>query len=327
MSSLAPPVVRVICASLSLVQGSVMEELLAIRGPFCAFSSLCGVRSAWFYSSGWFFQWHEGPAEGIEKMLRAVSTDGRHRNMRELHRSVGEPTLNEPLQIATIQNQDKSTDLARRMFLLQQAQEPGSTSQPRDLWRMLVAPCGAQGSGIAPGDLARRHVVAVVSGDSGALDLVRSIGLRLGAPVSYQRFASGAPRSADFGAVYVDLPGSFHVMRLQALSRRSLSHPTVGLLMEDVRCVLMLLGDCPDRARTLAHDVAPMLQGLSLRPVVRLSGRSAAATSAAREGLDACSCDIAEIESSALYHSGPEALFKSLRGTRDVISEGVALSP
>lgn len=324
MSSLAPPVVRVICTSLSLVQGSVMEELLALRQEFCAFGSLCGVRSALFYASGWFFQWHEGPAEGVEKMLRAVAADQRQKHMRVLHRSLGAATLNEPLQIATLQNQDKPTDVARRVFLLQQDQATGSAAQPRELWRMLVAATGSSAPGMARADLGQRHVVGVVSGDSGALDLVRAIGLRLGAPVSYQRFATGAHRSADFGAVYVDLPAPFYMMRLQALSRRSLSHPTVGLLMEDVRCVLMLLGEGPDRARALADDVAAMLQRHALRPVVRLSGGGAAAAQMARGCLRACSGDIGEIESAALYHAGPAALFQSLLGARHENGERVA---
>ena len=316
MSSPAPPVLRVICASVSLVRGSVMEEMLAMRGEVCAFNSACGVRSALLYSSGWFFQWHEGPVEGVERMLQVAKADRRHDRMRVLHRSLGEATLTETLQIATTHNQDKPTDVARRLFRLNQGQALEAAAQPQELWMQLAAPLANPGPGNAESALVQSHVVAVTSGNSGAVDLVRSIGQRAGMPVTYQRFASGAPRAADVGAVYLDLPGPFHVMRLQALSRRSLSHPMVRLLMRDVQCVLLLLGDRADSTRALVDDVGMLLQRLALRPSLRLAAGAPGCAQAVRESLHACSGDIAEINPALLWQSAPDALFHSLLGAR-----------
>jgi hypothetical protein len=164
--------------------------------------------------------------------------------------------------------------------------------------------------------LVQRHVVAVTSGNSGAVDLVRSIGQRVGVPVTYQRFATGAPRAADVGAVYVDLPGSFQVMRLQALSRRSLSHPMVRLMLSDVQCVLLLLGEHVDSSRALAVDVGSLLQRLALRPSLRLAGNCTGNSGAARECLHARSSDISDLDPAMLWQAGPDALFRSLLGTR-----------
>lgn len=134
--------------------------------------------------------------------------------------------------------------------------------------------------------------------------------------MTYQRFATGAPRAADVGAVYVDLPGSFQVMRLQALSRRSLSHPMVRLLMRDVQCVLLLLGDRADSTQALVDDVGMLLQHLTLRPSLRLAASVPGSAQAVRESLQACTGDIAEIEPALLWQSAPDALFRSLLGAR-----------
>ncbi|MBC7609278.1 MAG: BLUF domain-containing protein [Polaromonas sp.] len=309
-------VLRVICASVSMVDGSVMEELLAMREQVSAFNIAVGVRSALLHSSGWFFQWYEGSVEGVNKALRVAQADPRHGRMQTLHRSVGPATLDEPLQIATTHSADKPTDLARRLFRLKQGQALEGTAQPHELWMQLVAPPGLMGSETAESALVQRHVVAVTSGNSGAVDLVRSIGQRAGAHVTYQRFASGAPKAADVGAVYVDLPGSFHVMRLQALSRRSLSHPMVRLMLRDVQCVLLLLGEHVDSSRALAGDVGTLLQRLALRPSLRLAGACPGNAGAARECLHASSSDISDLDPAMLWQAGPDALFRSLLGTR-----------
>ncbi len=316
MTAASPTILRVICASLALVHGSVMEELLAMREEVCALNSACGVRSAVLYSSGWFFQWHEGPVAGVERMLQIAKADQRHDRMRILHRSLGEATLSETLQIATTHNLDKPTDVARRLFRLNQAQALEGAAQPHELWMQLAAPPAQPGPGNAGSALVQSHVVAVTSGNSGAVDLVRSIGQRAGAPVTYQRFATGVPRTTDVGAVYVDLPGSFHVMRLQALSRRSLSHPMVSLLMRDVQCVLLMLDDRADSNRALVNDVDALLQRLALRPSLRLASSVAGSTQAASDCLQAHSGDIAELESAVLWQSGPDVLFRSLLGVR-----------
>lgn len=327
MSAADDRVLRVVCASLSLVRGSVMQELLAMREPVSAFNLVNGVRSAFLYASGWLFQWHEGPAAGVEKALRVAQADPRVGPMRVLHRSLGPATLGETLQIVTTHNLDKPTDVARRLFRLKQSQALETPAQPDELWMQLLAPPGLASPATAESALVQRHVVAVTSGNSGAVDLVRAIGERAGAPVTYQRFATGAPRSADVGAVYADLPGSFHVMRLHALSRRSLSHPMVRLLLRDVQCVLLLLGDRADANRALADDVGVLLGQLLVRPSLRLAASAAGAASTARQCLQSYSGDIADIDAAALWQAGPDGLFDSLLGPGRIPKEATAFLP
>ena len=327
MSAADDRVLRVVCASLSLVRGSVMQELLAMREPVSAFNLVNGVRSAFLYASGWLFQWHEGPAAGVEKALRVAQADPRVGPMRVLHRSLGPATLGETLQIVTTHNLDKPTDVARRLFRLKQSQALETPAQPDELWMQLLAPPGLASPATAESALVQRHVVAVTSGNSGAVDLVRAIGERAGVPVTYQRFATGAPRSADVGAVYADLPGSFHVMRLHALSRRSLSHPMVRLLLRDVQCVLLLLGDRADANRALADDVGVLLGQLLVRPSLRLAASAAGAASTTRQCLQSYSGDIADIDAAALWQAGPDGLFDSLLGPGRIPKEATAFLP
>ena len=318
-------VVRVICASLAKVEGSVMEELLTLRGPVSAFNDAVGVRSALLSSSGWFFQWYEGSEAGVDKALRVAQADPRHGHMHVLHRSVGPATLDETLQIATTHSAEKPTDLARRLYRLKQSQALEVQAQPHELWVQLVAPHVLSNN--AESALVKRHVVAVTSGNSGAVDLVRSIGQRANAQVIYQRFASGAPKAADVGAAYVDLDGSFQFMRLQALSKRSLSHPLVWLMLRDVQCVLLLLDEHADSNRALADGVGILLQRLALRPSFRLASVCPGNTGVARECLHGSSSDISDIDYDMLWQARPDVLVRNLLGSRpNALAEMPALN-
>lgn len=303
-------VLRVISISLSRVRGSVMEELLAMRQQVGAFNEAHGLRSVLLHSAGWFIQWHEGPVASVEKMLHIAEGDSRHHRTRIVHRSLGEATLAHTLQIVTTHGADKPTDMARRLHSLfkGQAVEPGA--QPAELWRQIAAPLYLP-AGMAQPPLVRRHVVAITSEYTGAVDMVRMFSDRFGLPVTYQRFATGVPNSADVGAAYVDLPGDGEVTRLHALSRRSLAYPMVRMMMSELNCVLLLLGERADAACALAQDVYRLVESLAVRPALRLASGGAGNVDQAREQLGA-GRDIAEIDLALLWKAGPEALFGQL---------------
>ena len=314
------PVLRVVCSSLATlpyIRGSVMQELLAMREHLHSFNTAHGVRSALLYSAGWFFQWHEGAQAGVEKLLHIAGEDRRHRGMRVLHRSVGPAMLDESVQIVTTYGQDKPTDVARRMFHLAEGQAQESPAQPDELWRELAVPWGPVAEDIAEAALVRREVVVVTSANSGAIDLVRSLGERVRAPVTYQRFASGEPAAADVGAAYVDVPGPSRSMRVQALSRRSLALPVVQLLIRDVQCVLLLLGDHAAANEALAEDVGRLLARLGTSPALRFSVTDPRASQAAFSRLRAFGVNAAQTDAQTLAQAGPAALFELLLGTRN----------
>jgi hypothetical protein len=316
MSTDDDTVLRVICASVSLVRSSVMDEMLGMRRDVRAFNTDHDLRSALLHCSGWFFQWHEGPIASVEKMMHIADGDPRHHRPRVLHRSLGKRTLTETLQIAATHGTDKPTDVARRLFQLVkgQAVEPGA--QPRELWQQIAAPLYLP-PGAAHPPLVRQHVVAVTSEFTGAVDLVRTLGERFDLPVTYQRFANDEPRSTDVGAAYIDLPGEGQVTRLHALSRRSLAHPMVRMMLSELNCVVLMLGERVEAARVLARDVGQMLQSLAVRPALRLVPGGEETLLHARQALQGSTSDMAEIDLSVLCESGPDAVFRSLMGACD----------
>lgn len=253
-------------------------------------------------------------------MLHISQADSRHHRPRVLHRSLGGATLASTLQIASTHGAAKPTDVARRLFHLTKGQDLEPPARPDELWRHLIAPLNLP-TGVAMPALVQRHVVAVTSEYTGAVDLVRMFSERFGLPVTYQRFATDLPQSADVGAAYVDIPGDGCVTRLHALSRRSLAHPMVRLMLGDLHCVLLLLGERTDAACALADEVGQLLAGLAMRPAVRLASGTPAAVQQARARLQACCCDIQEVDTASLWNIRPEALYRQLLGKGRVSAE------
>lgn len=312
---------RVICASLTRVDGSVMDELLGIREQVCAFNRAHGLRAAFLHASGWFFQWLEGPAAAIDKALRVSQADSRHGSLRVIHRSLGKPFLNQLLEIAAVHGGEKPTDVARRIHRLERDQSAGPSAEPQELWLELAAPLRLAPADACPSALVRRHVVAVTSEYTESVDLIRTLAERFSSPVTYQRFASGTPKSADVGAAYVDLPGSGHVTRLQALSRRSLSHPLVEYSLRQLNSMVLLLGARAEPSQALLEEVAVLLESLAVRPALRLAAADPATARLATEHLRRFSDDIAAVDHAGLRRAGPDVLFDMVLGSAGRSSE------
>jgi hypothetical protein len=302
-------ITRLICASVTRIDGSVLELLLAMRGQIGAFNAANNLCVAYLYGNGWFFQWMEGPQLAVDKVLRISRADPRHHHQRVLHRSLGSPTLRQPLQIATLHGNEKPADVARRLQWLKRELAAQRFTQPDELWQQLAAPLRLPGIGTTLLSQVPRHLVAVISEATESVDLVRSLGERFSAPVTYQRFAGGAPRSADVGAAYVDLAGRGQVARVQALSRGSLADPLVRLSLRQLQGVLLLMGMRPLTAPALADDVVALLRDLALRPAVRLAANDPESSRMVLEHLEGCSGDIAEVELAALQ-TAPESLLE-----------------
>jgi hypothetical protein len=84
----AGPVDRLMGVSPCLIRGSVVEKLLALRADFCGYNLARGSRSAIWYSSGWFLQWHEGPARGRGRSLAHLAA---LRLARQAHAAASQP--------------------------------------------------------------------------------------------------------------------------------------------------------------------------------------------------------------------------------------------
>jgi len=271
----------------SLFNGSVVEKLLELRATICSFNASRGVRTAVWYSSGWFLQWHEGPAAAVEEAWLASQSfrwQGAHR---VLHRSQGPHGLVDALHLSTVHSRETPNDVARRIYSIGRQHELGWSAEPAEIWRQLTAPCLLDGKD-AMAAVARDNVFAVTSEFTQSVDLVRAIADKHRSQVVYQRFADGSMLGGDVGAAYVDVVEGGKVARVQALSRRALDNNMVRMSLQQMQCIVLLLGNRPQAAVKLANAVADLLAELDVWPAVRLVGSCPETCDAAAETLLAC---------------------------------------
>jgi membrane-bound inhibitor of C-type lysozyme len=265
-------VTRVICASVSLVKGSVMDELFAIRNRVGGKSGrVAGVRGALLYTSGWFVFWLEGEQAAVEETVRRAAADPRNAHQKIIHRSRGPATLGEILTVASTQGADAPSAFARRVYREKEAFEAGRVREPSQLWRELSAPCSFHRAAGTP-MLPDQHVGIVAASDNGPIDMLRKLGERYGSKVVYQRFASSKRLSADVGCAYVDVPSGQRVRRIQLLSRRAIGYRIVRQSLSCLDALLMMLGTRPEPALELASGVADLMEELPRAPAICFVG-------------------------------------------------------
>ena len=258
-------VTRVLRASISCVNGSVMEALFECRQRALT-EPVEGLRASLMHTSGWFLLWLEGSDGAVDAVLKRSSKRLRlHAHPRVIHRSRGAGTLREPLTLLSTQWPEAPAEFARRIDAVERAHP---APEPAEMWRRLAEPC-ALGSGEPP-----RRVALVAADDMHSIDLVRKLADRYGMPMVYQRFANSDVATRDVGAAYVDLPIEGQPTRLQVVSRRALGHGTVRESLKDVHKLAVLLGSRPATAIELADSVAGLLHAAPRVPHIDLVGES-----------------------------------------------------
>ncbi len=262
-------VTRVIFASVSRVQGSVMDQLFEIRNRYCEAGQTPTVRVALLYSRGWFVFWLEGPEAEVEALVQHVSRDPRNAHQKLLHRSLGAPSLNTTFAVVVTQGAEGPGAFGRRVFHVKHEMEEGIVREPASVWQCLSAPCTVtthRGYGQPPD----RHVALLAAEDNGPLDLLRKLGERFDSEVIYQRFANAKSYSSDVGVAYVDIPVGRKVMRVRLLSRRALGQPMVRQSLSGLDGLALLLGSRPSAAIELVASVTTVVAALRVRPVIGL---------------------------------------------------------
>jgi hypothetical protein len=264
-------VTRVICASISQMEGSVMDELLKIRDRNCVPDAAPPVRGAVLYSRGWFVLWLEGDEAEIDTVMRKAASDPRNAHQKEIHRSFGAPTLTEPVTLVATQGAEGPGAFGRRVYHFRRQWQQGLIQEPAAIWQYLSAPCTVSD---VPEREPDRHIALVSAENNGPIDLLRKLGEQSGSEVVYQRFARGQRHTSDVGVSYVDLVISGRVCRVQLLSRRALPHRMVRQAMVGTDSLVMLLGGKPAAAVELATAVAACLATLPAPPAICLVSES-----------------------------------------------------
>ena len=163
-------VTRLVCASLSRIQGSVMDQLFAIREQQSKLADQTSARCALVYASGWFVIWLEGGEAEVEAARAACQRDSRNERQIVIHRSVGPAGLAESFSVATTQVPVSSSAFGQRVMRVKDGQV--ATGGPDAVWSYLSAPCTMS---LSADDRAHpRQRVAVISAeDNGPIDVLR----------------------------------------------------------------------------------------------------------------------------------------------------------
>lgn len=260
----APVVTRVLRASLSRVNGSVMDELFAARERACGAHRIPGLHGSLLYSSGWFLLWLEGAASDVDMLLKRSARHACHSQARVIHRSEGAPRLREALTLATTQWPETPGAFGARIEAVEHARP---VLEPHEIWQRLSEPCSL------PEGRTRRHIALVGADDTRCIDIVRKLADRFRSPMVYQRFANSDLQTRDVGAAYVDLPIEGEPTRVQVLSRRALGHGLVRDSLKGVEKLAVMLGPKPEAAIEMAQKLAGMFGNVANAPEIDLVGQ------------------------------------------------------
>jgi hypothetical protein len=117
----------------------------------------------------------------------------------------------------------------------------------------------------------QREVVALVSDDNDAVELLRALANQVGGRIAYQRYAGSDLQRRDVGAAYLDLEvGASLVTRVHALSPRALGTGAALLGLRQVDRFILLLHAQSAHQSSLVEDVARMIARLPARPWVHV---------------------------------------------------------
>lgn len=303
---------RLLYASECRVQGSIFDEMHRIRDHAMFRNITDDVYVALLYQAGWFVEWMEGPAEGVDAVLRRAAKDPRHRNLRVIHRSSGPRRLTQPWSMAFRQDQERPAEFARRLTALsgQHALDPAL------VWRRLSMPLkDADLSGRADSDLYQRVMVCAARGTQ-SFELVRWLGQAHGCKVTSQRLAGAHATSRDVASDYVDLDGGRGAMlrRVVAMARNGLQIGLLQAFLPDYSHVVLLLCGDSEHDADLIHILVAACARLSHRPVLLGLGRpdydhAALRELARRGGLVYLDCDVKDrADAKALWAAAEPAL-------------------
>jgi hypothetical protein len=284
-------VTRAVCASVSRIEGSVMDQLLAIRNDLCGPGIQNRARFALLYASGWFVLWIEGSDAAVDAALKHAAADSRNEHQKVLHRSRGPVFLRERVVVATTQSPMRPTHFARWVMHMM---VEGPRLEPVDIWNRLGAPCLVDNAR-APCTRPLQQFAIVSADDHGPVDQLRKIGERFASPVVYQRFALARSHMPDLGMAYVDVPVEGGAVRVRLVSRKALAQASVRRTMPSLDGVAVLLGTRPSVAIELATNVADGLKGQDSTPPVWVVGEPGEPTAACARLLTRCGLDAVEV--------------------------------
>ncbi len=259
-------VARLIYASLSKVDGPVLDEMRRIRDHAVVHNQAAGLRVALLHMSGWFVEWIEGPEVGIRALLDRVAQDRRHQGLQVVHHSSGRPRLFRPWIGAIVQSDEGPTAFARRLFALQDRQVRATALEPASVWLRLCSPPAAD-MPLTDGAFPRAMLLSAQGAH--AFDLLQTLATHQRRPLVRRRFAGAADAARDVESDYLDLPALGQAgWRLVANARKGLAMGMAHAFLPDHAAVVLLLGDDAARNQHLVERVLSANRQVHHAPVI-----------------------------------------------------------
>lgn len=259
-------VARLIFASQSRLQGPVLDEMRRIRDHAVRNNAPTGLRVALLHMCGWFVEWIEGPALGIQALLQRVSMDPRHQGLQVVHRSVGKPRLFKPWIGAIVQAEEDSASFADRVFTLREQHANGHGLEPASVWLRLCSPPAAD-MPASEGQFPR--VMLLSARRTLAFDLLNAVARDHNRRSVHRRFAGSAEEAPDVESDYVDLPQQGpHGLRLVANARKGLAMGMAHAVLPDHAAVVVLLDADPAHNRRIIDRVLSACRQVHHAPVI-----------------------------------------------------------
>lgn len=266
-------VARIVYASQATISQSIYAEMEKIRASALKHNEPAGIATALLYQSGWFVQWKEGPGPKLLKLMDRVAGDGRHHDLRVVHRSRGPRLLSGPWSMAVVQCQETGSDMEERVRRLKLQVDEGRQFSPAAIWRRLSTPMEHPGAMHHYDPDGFQRVLVCSAAGTSSFDMVNWLGERYATEVVHRRFAGA--HDLDVGTNYVDFHQGGRVLRVIAMARHGLTVPLTRAFMADYSHFVLLLSLDADRNLQLMERVLeaystmqqpPVLVGVASRP-------------------------------------------------------------
>lgn len=262
-------VARLIYASISSVDGPVLEEMRRIRDHAVANNRAHNLRVALMHRCGWFVEWIEGPPEGIPALMARVSLDERHRSLKVVHESVGRPRLFKPWIGSIAEPMESTGEFARRVMALHERHLKGKGYEPASVWRSLCSPLPGHVEVAAAREGRYQRVMMMSAARTDAFALLHWVARHADRPVVHRRFAGAASDAIDVESDYVDLPDqAAQGRRLIANARKGLAMGMTHAFLPDYAAVVIVLDTDPERNGHLLERTLTACEQVQHRPAL-----------------------------------------------------------
>lgn len=260
---------RLIYASVSNVEESVLDEMRRVRDRAVINNQRDGIRVMLMHKCGWFVQWMEGPPEALKRLVERVSFDKRHHGLKVVHESVGEPRLFKPWIGSIAQSTESSSEFGRRVIALRERFMAGKGYEPASVWRTLCSPLPGHVEVAAALEGQYQRVMMMSAEKTTAFDFIHWLANETQRTVVHRRFAGAAQDALDVESDYLDLPDQARRgRRLIVNARKGLAMGMTHAFLPDYAAVVLLVGQDPVQNASILRRLMVTCRQVHHRPVM-----------------------------------------------------------